>query len=163
MKMRLSKDSLIGLGILAISGLIYGETFTFTRHESGVSPQFFPRLLTGLLAFFSLFLIIRSKQPDTTGLSGEDTLSSRRGKMTIAIAFGALAAYAFFIPLLGYFLSTAIYLVFMIRYLGERKIGRIAAWSMGTAYAIAFVFMTILDVQTPEWGWIRMLLLAKPE
>jgi len=159
----LTKDSLIGMGILAASGLIYGETYTFARHESGVSPQFFPRILAGLFAFFSLFLLFSPTSADKKGSSIENPLASWQGRITIAAAFGALVVYAFSIPLLGYFLSTIIYLAFMIRFLGERKIGRIAAWSIGTALAISFVFMTILDVPTPEWGWIKMLLLAKPE
>lgn len=150
-----TRDRLIGLGLLIGSALVYWRTYAFARQNMGMGPQVFPRLLALLLAIFCVILILFPKKDKTLKTqSAPDSEKAKSARIKTVVTFIALAGYAALMPVVGYVLSTILYLVFMTFYLGERNPLRMAIWGIGVAMAVFLIFDKLLNVPLPGM-WFR--------
>ncbi|HOL93378.1 MAG TPA: tripartite tricarboxylate transporter TctB family protein [bacterium] len=144
-------DVLIG-GCMAMASMgIFIASGNYARENMPVSPEVYPRLLAGLLGPLGLYLLGRSVRR----LKHSPEPAGRRKRIwpVIATVFLALVAYVAVMTMAGYVVSTMAYLVFMMRYLGERRLGLIAVWVLGVTLGLYFSFQQILGVPLPR-GWL---------
>ncbi|MGC9329489.1 MAG: tripartite tricarboxylate transporter TctB family protein, partial [Candidatus Hinthialibacter sp.] len=79
-------------------------------------------------------------------------ISASAFKLTL-LSFVILVAYAVFMFVLGYILSTILYLAVMFYVLGERRPLAVGAYSVSIVLIVYVVFKSILDVPIPGlWG-----------
>jgi putative tricarboxylic transport membrane protein len=142
-------DRAIG-AILLLLAAAYGwlsRDIASTLVDDPLGPRFYPGILAVLLAICSAVLIARPSQRPAAGAAGE----TRRLLATI----GMTAAYLIVMPIVGYALSTPIYLGALARLLGCRRARQIVATAIGLTVVVGLVFGTMLGVRLPRGRWLE--------
>ncbi len=156
---------IIGIILLVSSTFYYFSAAEFpppTKTEN-LGPAFFPTLLAATLAFLALLLILSSflsrssseKEQNEAAVDGaerleEDSFSAENISPTFL--FGTICLsflYVGLLPVLGYLISTPLFLIILIRLLGyEKWINTISA-SIGLSATLYILFAVILGVNLP--------------
>lgn len=157
---------IIGIILLIASAFYYYSTLDFpppTKTEN-LGPAFFPTLLAAALAFLALLLVIAGlfprgasrKDKGAAALDGAERLEEDAfGAEVIArkplfAAVGLSFLYVGLISVLGYLVSTPLFLIALIRLLGYEKWVNNVIASVGLTAALYLLFVVALGVHLPE-------------
>lgn len=156
---------IIGIILLAASVFYYYSTMDFpppTKTEN-LGPAFFPTLLATALAFLSLLLVIAGlfprgarKNKGAAALEGAERLEEDSfGADAISFkplfaAVGLSFIYVGLLSVLGYLVSTPLFLIALIRLLGYEKWVNNVIASAGLTAALYLLFVVALGVHLPE-------------
>lgn len=159
-------NSLIGIILLAFSAFYYFSTWEFPppSKTDNLGPAFFPTLLAAALTLLSLLLILtgfffRGKPGKEKGGAvvqgaerleedsfSADDVSGRFLYGTIVMSF----LYVGLLSVLGFLVSTPLFLIILIRLLGYEKWVNNLAASVGLTAALYLLFATALGVSLPK-------------
>lgn len=144
------------LGNIVVSCTFIALAFFFAVIASGfpaeeAGPEIIPYLWCLLLAIFSGFILIRAWREKT-----EPDPQSGRLDM-LARFIGATLAYLIGMQLVGYYLTTFIFLIAVIYFLGYRKYVTLFAVAGGWVLFAYLVFQRMLYVPFPVGKLIEML------
>jgi hypothetical protein len=144
------KDLVFSIFMVALSIALIVQSFRVPAESA-----FFPRVLSILLLSLSVLVLIRSlRQPP-----GEASAAGIRGnvfslmKSPPILVFGSTVLYIVMVPVLGYLVSTAVFLFGSILFLYRRRPVLAAIYGICYAVAIYFLFHTVLGVTLPR-GWL---------
>jgi len=144
------KDLVFSLCMMALSIVLAVQSFRYPSDSA-----FFPRVLSILLLLLSLLLLIRAvRQPpreDRTGGIRANAVSMMRS--TPMVVFGSAVLYIAVIPVLGFLVSTALFIFGSILFRDRRKLVVAAIYGICFPAAIYFVFHAVLGVSLPR-GWL---------
>lgn len=157
---------IIGIILLAASVFYYYSTMDFpppTKTEN-LGPAFFPTLLAVVLAILSLLLVIAGLFPRGASRKDKDAAALEGAERLEEDAFGADAIsfqplfaavglsflYVGLISVLGYLVSTPLFLIALIRLLGYEKWVNNVIASAGLTIALYLLFVVALGVHLPE-------------
>jgi putative tricarboxylic transport membrane protein len=146
---RRSTDIAAGV-FLAALGLTAVVTSTGIDAGAGgqLHPRTFPMILGALLVIGGALLAVRAA---AAGSGGEKPIAwpDRRGWKLLTIAMAGLAAYVALSQVLGFIISTLIFVPWFIRTYG--RYSRLLAWScaLGVAAFIYLVFVRLLQLTLP--------------
>jgi len=106
---------IISIFLIIISIFFYYQTITWEK-----DPATLPRLMLGVIIFLSILLIIRSitKNPKRNNIVKK---MSRQSFLRIFIATCITLLYVTTINLLGLYLSTMLFLIIILLYIGEKN------------------------------------------
>lgn len=155
----------IGVILLIASGFYYYSTMEFPppSKTENLGSAFFPALLAAVLAFLSLLLILDSllaRRASGKGKGGaviegaerleEDSFSAEDISYkfllgTIVLSF----LYVGLISILGFLISTPLFLILLIRLLGYEKWANNLAASIGLTAVLYLLFAVALGVTLP--------------
>lgn len=131
-----------------------------------IGPRAFPLLLGLLLGLCSLGFVAKALwQPrgaDAMAAPDDEETAARETSATASIGslvltLGHIVAYGFLMQAIGFVLSTALIVVsVMVLCIGERKLWRIAAMSVGVTFVCWLVFGKILGVYLAVGTWINL-------
>jgi putative tricarboxylic transport membrane protein len=156
---------IIGIVLLIASAFYYHSTAEFpppTKTEN-LGPAFFPTLLAAALALLALLMILNSlrargaadKEKDGAVIQGaerleEDSFSADDISYTFLLGtIGLSFLYVGLLSILGYLISTPLFLIILIRLLGYEKWMNNLAASVGLTAALYLLFATALGVSLP--------------
>lgn len=156
---------IIGIILLIVSVFYYYSTMEFPppSKTENLGPAFFPTLLAAVLAFLALLMILDSflargasgKKGDGAVIQGaerleEDSFSTEDISYKFLLGtIGLSFLYVGLISVLGYLISTPLFLIILIRLLGyEKWVNNIAA-SVGLTAVLYLLFATALGVSLP--------------
>lgn len=134
-------QAFIPIVMIAFSLLLWAVTFSFPMEEAG--PSMIPRLWifwSVLLCAVLLFFCI-------TGSGDKDPKSGRLG--FLALGIGLLVVYYFAINILGYFISSFIFLAAVMYMLSYRKPVTILMVCSGWVTFSYLIFYKMLYIQLP--------------
>lgn len=140
-------EFIIGILLLGLSAFVYVRSETFTDPVARIGAKLVPRSLAALLVPFSVALIVRSIYRFCK--YKPIAVSSLRNWLAIGAAFVCLVGYGLALPWLGYLISTFVYLVAMMLFLGERSGWAIVAVAAGVSGLLYYVFDRLLHVMLP--------------
>ena len=152
-----------GIAVLFLAFCVaYGYTAFVTMQdellpfELGMAflPNSLPKVLSVAGALAALFVIIGARAPgDAKGGAGTlDLASLQRTHILQAVSLlGAMAAYAVLLRPIGFIGSTALFLSGAALILGERRIVRLLAISIGAAFAVWVLVEKLLDIVLRPW------------
>jgi uncharacterized membrane protein YfcA len=142
-------DAVIGLLLLGLAAALFWMSRDIPSPPFvPVTPAFFPRVLAGVLAGLAALLVLRGSR--RRGRDGEPRAA--RGPLRPAVlVYGALAAYAFAIPRLGFYASTFVFLLVLVGLLGERT-------ARGAVRALAVAVATTAACYAVFTGYLRLFL-----
>jgi hypothetical protein len=136
-----SGQTIIPLVLIALSLVLWAETFSFPSEEAG--PALIPRLWIFWLVLLCLFLLLSC----FTGAIDKDPKRGRFGFLGLGI--GLVVVYYFAIDFLGYFLSSFLFLAITMYMLSYRKPLTIIIVCTGWVAFSYLVFYKMLYIQLP--------------
>lgn len=150
----MGRDSGIGLGLLAACGLLYWQTGAIpTPPFVPIGPAFYPRIVLALLAALAVWLILedvvaRAPRPVTAAAP-----ASRPDYRLVVICFAVFGGYVIGLSVLGYPLSTFLFVLGLGWSMGprtRRELPTLFAIAAGTTVATFLVFEKYLHVFLPR-------------
>ena len=156
---------IIGIILLIASAFYYFSTMDFpppTKTEN-LGPAFFPTLLAVALALLSLLLVIAGLFPGGASRKGGDAAVIKGAERLEEDSFGAenisykfllgtiglSFLYVGLISILGFLISTPLFLILLIRLLGYEKWVNNLAASICLTAALYLLFAVALGVTLP--------------
>ena len=151
--MKLSRDGWGGLAVLAASLFLFGLTLGLQDSPLvPIGPGFYPRIVLGLTAVLSLWLVIADFYSRKRATEKEQ-LNYR----LVALMFAAFGLYCALLPLLGFRVSTALYVAVSSALLdppaGWKGWGRVVALALLTSLLTHLIFERYLSVLLPRGRW----------
>jgi putative tricarboxylic transport membrane protein len=156
-----AKDRIASIVLLLFCAFFYYETFSIKKSDlAGLSAAFFPRLLLGLLALLAILMLIRSFLPSQKKVlkaADEKEPESTKGRGWLVWAvFALFALYIFSLDLLGFILSSFLFMViiYLLITKGSQRSAKSNVMAIGgllaTAVALFFIFEQMLNVFLPR-------------
>lgn len=158
--MRLSRDGLLGLVCLGVSVLLFVQSLSLPHLPIvPVGPGFYPRLVLGFMAIVSAVLVVQDWMANARADRQAEEAPSEdvRDYRLVAAAFAAVAAYVAALPVLGFRISTVLFLV-GLQVILERPATagawlRVVLLAVGTSAVCYLLFETYLSVLLPRGSW----------
>lgn len=150
------QDLLMAVLLLLIGTAFFIGSFGLPRTDNPINNiHTFPQLASGALILFSLFNIAaglrKTRQMNEDISSGKNIvpeISFRKLKYPL-IGIVMIFLYAVCVAVIGFFVSTAVFMVCSIYYLGYRKIWVILATTAGLELFIYILFVRVLYTRMP--------------
>jgi putative tricarboxylic transport membrane protein len=140
-------------GVLALClGLVVvllTRTFPPTPGQS-IGPALFPSLAGAGLIAFGAWMVVADRAASGGWLRFDDWVRRPRMVANFALVIGALVVYALVLPVVGFFLSSAVFLVTLMITFGAPP-RRALPLAVVVTMAIHYVFYSLLRVPLP-WG-----------
>lgn len=155
--MSIGRDGIAGLVLLAISLVLLVQSFQLPSLPIvPVGPGFYPAIVLSFMAAASALLVAQDlmrRAPVVADAAG----APRRNYRLVVTAFAIVTAYVVLLPLLGFRLSTVLFVMTLQAALGRPRTPRdwivLVAIALGTAAAAYFVFERYLLVLLPRGTW----------
>ena len=158
--MRLSRDGFAGLAVLAASCVLFVQTLGLKASSLvPIGPGFYPRIVLGITAFFSVLLVVADALEQRRGQEAVAAPAggARPAYALVALNFGLFGLYVLALPGVGFRISTLLYVALANLLLAPPKgwgcWGRALALGAGTAFLAHFVFESQLSVLLPRGRW----------
>lgn len=162
--MRLGRDGVVGLICIAVSLALLVQSFSLPQLAlMPVGPGFYPRIVLGLLGLGGLILLLQDLLAARAAASisgGEAASTTERISWRIGLLFGIVGAYALLMPLLGFRLATALFVLALMPAIewpaSMRAWLTVAAVAIATPLATFVIFERYLLVLLPRGsltGW----------
>ena len=141
---------LIPCVFIAIALLFYLVTLTFPEEEAG--PSAIPHLWIVVLILLSVFLIFQA----LTGKMDPDPKSGRLDMLALFV--GVTIAYLLAMQIVGYYISTLLFLLSVMYFLSYRKYATMFAVSGGWLLFAYLVFQRMLYIPLPPGKLIEVFI-----
>lgn len=138
----INKEKVYSLSVTVISALLTVQAFRYPAESSH-----FPRFLCILMVLFSLISLskaLKDKDAEREEISFASTI-----KLPLIVFITAIA-YIFGIAYVGYFVSTAVYMLFMMLLFGEKRIIPMGVAIAAFIIVIYALFVHFLGLRLPE-------------
>lgn len=147
------KTLLAGAALLVFWGALAAYTSQMSLPSLGggiaYDPLFFPQLLIGAGLILAIALIVQGARPLLAGIRVTDEEPQKTGRIAFVIV--AVGAYFAAMPVLGFPISSAVFLLVFAFALGYRKpVGLLATAVLGPL-VIWYVFTAGLEAPLPAW------------
>lgn len=132
--------------LLALAIAVFAYTFTFPPPIQDLDPgmSLFPRIAAVIIGGFALIPLLRPEEGEALPRGG----SALRVVVTAVLLFG----YALVLDLLGFVLTTLLFLVALLLLVGIRRPVLLAVVPLGVSLGLFFVFRFFLEVPLPVSG-----------
>lgn len=156
--MTIGRDGITGLILLAISLVLLVQSFKLPSLPIvPVGPGFYPSIVLSFMAAASALLVVQDLIKHRAQAAASAGDAPRRNYRLVVIAFAIVGAYVALLPLLGFRLSTVLFVATLQAALDRPQTARqwavLAAIALGTAAASYFVFERYLLVLLPRGAW----------
>ena len=135
------------LSLLSIAIYLYAEQQYVGSGVNRYGPNFFPQVVSVMLFFASITLIVQALRGYS--LKNFETINKKgfiRASVTLACAIG----YLFLMQVAGFYLSTAIFLFVMMKFLGLKSYLVTLIVSACVATIVYGIFKVFLKIPLPE-------------
>lgn len=159
--MRFGRDTIAGLICLAVSLALFVQSFGLPQLALvPIGPGFYPRIVLVFMAVTSVVLIAQDllvRRAAMAGAVAPPQPQPRRAYGLVARAFAVIAGYIVLLPLLGFRISTALFVAALQAALEWPATARqwivLAAIAIGTSAVAYFVFESYILVLLPRGSW----------
>lgn len=136
----------IALCILSVAIFLYAEQYA-GKGVNRYGPNFFPQALSVMLFLTSVALIIQAFRGHA--LKGLETINGP-GLIRAAVTLVISVAYLLIMKVLGFYISTALFLYVVMMYLGQKNQWVRILTSILVASAVYGIFHFFLKIPLPE-------------
>lgn len=135
------------LSALSIAIFLYAEQQYTGSGVNSYGPKFFPQVVSVLLFLASTTLIIQAIKGNS--LKNFEIID-KQGFIRTAITLGFAIAYLFLMQVVGFYLSTAIFLFVTMKFLGLKSYLVTLIVSVSVASIVYGIFRIFLKIPLPE-------------
>jgi putative tricarboxylic transport membrane protein len=159
--MRLGRDGIAGLVCLAVSLALLPHAFSLPRLPIvPIGPGFYPAIVLSFMALTSAVLVLQDLMAQRRRSAPADQLATAEPKRAYGLvlaSFISIAIYVGFLPLLGFRIATALF-VLIFQMVLERPASpltllRQVAVALGAAAVTYLTFNDYLTVLLPRGSW----------
>ena len=156
--MTIGRDGIAGLILLAVSLVLLVQSFQLPSLPIvPVGPGFYPAIVLSFMAAASALLVAQDLLKPRVPAGAADGAAPQRNYRLVVIAFAVVAGYVVLLPLIGFRLSTVLFVATLQAALGKPRTARdwavLVAIAVGTAAAAYIVFERYLLVLLPRGAW----------
>jgi len=137
---------LSGLGLAVFLKSLTYPLGTLRRPGGGLFPLIASVFLMGLSALLTL-QAFRGKEVDKSSQS--PFFSEKEAPRRILLGFAGLLAYRYLLPVIGFAVSTAVFIFFLSRFLGKLSWGMSVVFAVITAVVSYYLFQVWLKIPMP--------------
>ena len=143
----------LSLGMLALTRGLPQSSFV------PIGPEFYPRIVLVIMALLSAMLIASDlwwHRKDAAAAAGAVSAPERRNYRLVGVTFAVFAVYVVLLPLIGYRLSTFIFMVALQSVFephGARRWVAVLVSALATTAVTYVVFEHYLSVLLPRGSW----------
>ena len=120
-----------------------------------MSSSFFPKIGTGLLAFFSVLLILNDVFQVKTDMGSQKTKPEFKQRLNLFAGIILCFTYTFLMNPIGFIISTFLLLILLMVLMGQRNFKFILTLAAGFTVLIYYVFAKILQIPLPKGLFFR--------
>ena len=140
-------DVASGIGIIAMAvALLYGSTTVKTLDVSRFGAGFFPAIVAGMLFVLGIVILVggmrKAKGAGEKAADGEGKLRA----WGVLATFGLMAAYATLMPIIGFIITTTVYLFVQMNILAAKKQKKQVLFGLVSVIASVSVYFTFVKV-----------------
>lgn len=139
-----------GILLIFVGAYVVNNSFHFQENVNGTpGPGFWPRVLGIAIIFVAALLIL-------TTIIGKKKLPEHlidirsKGFFQVLETFGLMILFAFGLNLIGFLLSSLIFVVLMMLIMGVRSVKKICISSVAITLSIYLIFSQFLNVVLPR-------------
>jgi putative tricarboxylic transport membrane protein len=136
------------LGLIFTAYIFISSAAFPTDKVMKIGPDFFPRLMATGMGIASIALLISTYINGTT-MVAEAISFKDPGIRRAIIVFISAIVYVFLMQVIGFILSTIIFMMFMMHKLQLTSYGKMLLVSVLTAALVQLAFQGLLDIQLP--------------
>lgn len=129
------------LVVLSIAGIVYTATHGF-KSTIGLSPGFFPTFVFAVIGICGLALVIKSLR-----LKERSWPKFKWGKLGAII--GMLLVYIVLMELIGFIISTALFLVASMLFYGERRLKVLIPVTVCVTAVVFLLWTFVFNIPLP--------------
>lgn len=144
-----------GFALLVFWGVlgVYTSQMSLPAFGGGIAydPLFFPQILIGAGVILAIVLIVQGGRPLLAGLAGsaDDDAPQNVGRIVVVMAM--VGCYFAVMPIVGFPISTVVFLMVFALVLGYRNPVGILATALLGPLVIWYVFTAGLEAPLPAW------------
>ena len=148
------KDFWSGLVFLVISLLLYfviipGEVEG--EIQRGLAPTFFPNFAAAWIGFFGIFLLTNELVSNRASSPSKESKMQLRQDLKGAVCAMVISIFYIIVcSIVGYLISTVLFLAVFCWILGERRWRMIVVATLATTFGIYFLFGMVMRLRLPE-------------
>lgn len=152
-------ELVFAVAVLLFSLAAFWQAYEISGFTGLTTPGVFPMLATGTMVVASLFVLSNTaRRPAETG--GAEV--ARRFFADILpvrhmVLIALVLAYLLLLPVLGFIVSSALFLLAAFQYLWRRHVLITVLLSAGALAAVYVIFRLVFQVVLPEGTWLRGL------
>jgi hypothetical protein len=148
-------SAVTALGLALLFVILPHEIRVVASEANEVSPAFFPRIVSGLIAVIgAAHVLVVALGPGDAADAAKQTISAQSALRAIAtMVIGG--AYIVLLPGIGFIAATAATLVALIALFGNRAIWQACAVAVPVAALLFYVFGELLMTPLPRAGWLE--------
>ena len=148
-------SAVAALGLALLLFILPHEIRVAASEAGEVSPAFFPRIVSGLIAAIgAAHVLVAIVGPGEVGSGMTKAISSQAALRAIAtLAIGSF--YIVLLPGIGFIAATAAALVGLIVLFGNRALWKACAVAVPVAIGLFYVFGELLKTPLPRAGWLE--------
>lgn len=148
-------DTYIGSVFLIFCGIAWwliSELPTGAGYEKTIGPEFFPGVMTAVIAMLSAVLVVRSLWRGETAAGAEPAVATGRILLRIVLFLLLLLGYVFLYEPLGFLVSSMLVLPSGMLMLGEKRWGLILVFPAVIIGLVYVAFTKLIMVPLPEFS-----------
>ncbi|MCM3715394.1 tripartite tricarboxylate transporter TctB family protein [Alkalihalobacillus oceani] len=135
-------DVIISICVMGFAVFFFSLTFQFpTGNPQDMGPAFMPRAYAIMIMILGLLLFFKGLK------SGPQ--AGKKGTKLILLTIGWLFIYIFFVPIIGFYIMTPLFLFVFLWIVRERRLIPLLAIPLFTTVLIFFFFKQLLNVPIP--------------
>lgn len=149
-------DRWIGLAVLILGVLMLYRAFTldFPQFANDPGPVFMPKVIGFLLVLCAIGLLSWPKKPKEALKDIDDVHKKKENQLKMVITAVSLVIYGILISILGFFISTVLFLSFLTWFLSDVKNKKVIILSITSGFIITLsifiVFEKLLSIILPR-------------
>lgn len=141
--MKFHQDIIMGLGIIGISAFIF---FTSLQWSNGA--ELLPMGASVLFFFFGILIILKGLRRGEEYEGDEERINLNLIKSPLALLF-ILIIFVFLLEILGFFISSSLFLIASLAFLRVRKIISYVYIVIGLNVFVYLIFVKLLHIRLP--------------
>lgn len=149
-RMRTIDTTIAGI-MMVFSTAVFAFTYTFPERHRSVGVASFPRLLTAIMFVLAIVIIVQARRSRSNREITWDFVALKK----IGVVSLMIAAYIGIIQVLGFIISTIVFLATIIRYFGERRVFRLLLAAVGVTVSVYLLFGVLAGVPFPVGAVFR--------
>ncbi|MFC5604343.1 tripartite tricarboxylate transporter TctB family protein [Sporosarcina koreensis] len=156
------RDVHSGIFLLFVSVIMFSATLSFKKlTTSQIGPAFMPQVISFLIAVVSIVIIIQglkkvkaSREESTSSTAEvEENVSEEVTYKPVILSFISMAVYVVVMPIVGFLITTAVYMFFQMMILSskpERRWLLFLVVSVVSSGVIYYVFRNVFYIMLPN-------------